>query len=70
MEQYKVGIAGVGRVASTFEEDDFRIKPASHAGAYALNPRTRIIAGACRSEEKAIRFMERWQVERVYFDKN
>lgn len=68
MEQYKVGIAGVGRVASSFEDDPLRVKPATHAGAYALNPRTKIIAGACRSEEKAARFMEKWQAERVYYD--
>lgn len=70
MEQYKVGIAGIGRIAALFEEDVLREKPASHAGAYSLNPRTRIVAGACRTDITAEKFMEKWKANIVYYDFN
>lgn len=39
-------IIGTGRIASTLEKDPLRHRGCSHAGAYSLNPDTRLIAGA------------------------
>lgn len=64
----RVGIIGLGRVASLLEDDPLRAKPCTHAGAYALHPATRIVAGADIDPEAREAFGERWTVDRVYDD--
>jgi len=43
---YTAALIGAGRIASSLEADPLRAKPASHAGAYAAHPATRLAAAA------------------------
>lgn len=64
----RVGIIGLGRVASRLEDDPLRAKPCTHAGSYSVHPATRIVAGADVDAEAREAFRGRWGVERIYED--
>jgi len=63
---YKVGIIGLGRIASTFDNDPLRKIPWSHAGAYTSIAETEIAAAADIDCEKRDVFKEKWGVKRLY----
>lgn len=63
-----MAIIGLGRVASTLEDDPKRRKPCTHAGAYAACPDTAVVAGADPDAEARERFTARWGVRAVYAD--
>lgn len=43
MQRYRGVVIGCGKVGATFEMDSGLIKPASHAAAFAANPRTELV---------------------------
>ncbi len=57
-----VGFVGLGRIASLLEDDPLREKPATHAGAAAVNSRCRIVGGVDTAEERRELFSRRWSV--------
>ncbi len=63
----RCAIVGLGRIASTLEEDALREKPCTHAGAIAAEPDAVLAAGCDIDEEARKRFREDWNVE-VYED--
>ena len=71
MKKLKVGIIGLGRIASTYENDKRAKKfyrALTHAGAYRLHPNTEIVCGADLSSAKCVKFRKQWNVPRVYTD--
>jgi predicted dehydrogenase len=50
--KYRAAVIGCGRIGLTMELDDYRIKPATHAGAFASNPRTDLCALVDQDIEK------------------
>ena len=56
----RCAIIGLGRVASIFEDDRLREKPASHAGAIAANPHCQLVGGYDSDARAAERFSMRW----------
>lgn len=67
-KKYIIGIIGCGRIASSLEDDPLRGKPASHAGAYDIHPKTKIIAGCDVNPETLQTFGKRWGVTSLYTD--
>lgn len=69
-KQYKVGVVGCGRIASLLEEDPLREKPATHAGAYADFPRTKITTACDIDRWRLAKFRDKWRVpsDRCYRD--
>ena len=63
----RCAIVGLGRIASTLEEDTLREKPCTHAGAIAADPDALLVAGCDIDAEARRRFREDWRVE-VYQD--
>ncbi|MDC7124006.1 MAG: Gfo/Idh/MocA family oxidoreductase [Spirochaetales bacterium] len=61
-------IIGLGRVASEFEKDTKREKPASHAGAIAEHSECRIVAGCDIDKEKCESFGDYWSCDNLYQD--
>jgi predicted dehydrogenase len=70
MEQKKIpcAIIGLGRIASTLEDDRLREKPATHAGAIEENPETILVAGYDSDKSAREAFVQRWNIQRVYDD--
>ena len=71
--RYRVGVVGAGRIASTIQDEIEHgpfsfLLPYSHAGAYAANPATEIVAVADVDTERCDAFGERWGVARRYAD--
>ncbi len=66
--RYKAAIIGLGRVASTLEDDPLRAKPCTHAGSYHQSQRIIMVAGADRNEDKRENFKKRWNVKKAYED--
>jgi predicted dehydrogenase len=64
----RCAIVGLGRIGSSLEDDRFREKPASHAGAIAAN-RHCVLAAACdRRQDSRLAFARRWRCRRLYAD--
>jgi len=63
---YKVAIAGCGRIASLLENDPLREKPATHAGAFALHPATRITAACDVNPQRLETFGLKWGIPSPY----
>lgn len=61
-------IVGLGRIASTLEDDPLREKPATHAGAVAASPDLILVGGADPDPEKREAFRQRWNIETVFSD--
>lgn len=68
MEKYNVGIIGLGRIGSSFNEDRKRKQIWTHAGAYSTEKSTLISAGVDPDRTKRSRFSKRWNVKKVYSD--
>ena len=66
-ETLECAVIGLGRVASTFEDDGNREKPASHAGAIAANRRCRLAGGYDTDPGAAREFSRRWGGVRTDF---
>lgn len=64
----KAAIVGLGRIASTFEEDPNRKHIATHAGAYDRLKGVKIVAGCDIDLERREKFRKRWKVEGLYTD--
>ncbi len=67
MADYRVGVIGTGRIASTME-DESDVHPVSIAGAFAAIPEARLVAAANRGEERLRAFGKRWGVSALYRD--
>lgn len=67
MAEYRVGIIGTGRVAST-REDQAQQHPTTIAGAFDALPNARLVAGCNRGPEKLRAFGQRWGVGALYAD--
>ena len=65
---YKVGIVGLGRIASTFDDSPLIKGIYTHSGAYNANPETKITAGADIDREKLEAFGKKWKVNALYSD--
>ena len=68
MNKYRACVIGLGRIASLFEDDPKRVHPCTHAGALEKLDNVELVSGAARSEQSALRFKERWNLENVYTD--
>lgn len=60
--RYRAAIIGTGRIASLLERDPLRAKPHTHAGWYASEPRTSLVAGCDVDPERLASFGEDWQI--------
>jgi predicted dehydrogenase len=72
-KQYRVGIIGTGRIASTIQDEVERgpgsqLLPYSHASAYAEFPNLKIVAAADTNAGRLGEFAERWSVGATYAD--
>jgi predicted dehydrogenase len=67
MPEYRVGVIGTGRIASTME-DESDVHPVSITGAFAAIPEARLVAGANRGAERLHAFGRRWGVAALYHD--
>jgi len=67
MNNYRVGIIGCGRIASTME-DESDVHPISIAGAFDTLPNTTIVSACNRSRDKLEAFGQRWGVDSLYQD--
>lgn len=65
-DKIKCAIVGLGRIASSLEDDKLREKPASHAGAVSKHPNCELIAGADLEQQKREAFKKRWGVSLVF----
>jgi predicted dehydrogenase len=70
---FRVGVIGAGRIASTIQDEIEHgpfsfLLPYSHAGAYAANAATEIVAVADVNAERRDAFAERWGVARRFAD--
>ncbi len=67
MREYRVGVVGCGRKASTIDDEgkcpvNYCRPPCAHAAAYALSPRTEVIAACATREASRSAFGARWGV--------
>ena len=60
---YRAAIIGAGRIASLLERDPLRTKPHTHAGWYAADERTRLIAGADLDAGRLESFGADWHID-------
>jgi predicted dehydrogenase len=72
-ERLRVGIIGTGRIASTIQDEVETgpwgfLLPYSHAGAYAANPETTIVAAADTNQSRLEEFAARWHVPHTFQD--
>ncbi len=63
---YQAAILGLGRIASSLEDDPLREKPCTHAGVIKRHPQTRLVAGVDLMEEKRSTFSLRWKCSNTY----
>jgi predicted dehydrogenase len=59
---YRAAIVGTGRIGSLLERDPLRPRPHTHAGWYASNPRTTLVAGSDVDADRLAAFGEDWAV--------
>ncbi len=60
---YRAAIIGTGRIASLLERDPLRTRPHTHAGWYAADPRTTLVAGCDTDPERLQAFADDWGIE-------
>lgn len=65
---YKAAIIGCGRIASSFDKALPKEKAFSHAGAYFLNPKTKLICASDIDRSKLVAFKNKWHVNALYTD--
>ena len=66
MTTYRAALVGCGRIGTWWETDP--PTPLTHAGALALLPQTKLVAGSSRGREHLEWFGRRWGVEALYLD--
>ncbi len=66
MKRFACSIVGLGRIASSLEDDPLREKPATHAGAISSNPECTLLSGCDPDPEKRRLFAERWGCASVF----
>lgn len=66
MKKIRNAIVGLGRIGSILEDDRYREKPCTHAGAIALNPDCVLAAGCDIAKNRQKLFIKRWNCHRVY----
>ena len=59
----RCALIGLGRIASSLEDDALREKPATHAGAIAANPHTELVGGFDIDLEARRQFASRWKLK-------
>jgi predicted dehydrogenase len=67
MPEYRVGVIGCGRIASTME-DESDVHPVSIAGAFDALPGATIVAACNRGDAALQAFGKRWGVTALYHD--
>ena len=60
--EIKCAIIGLGRIASSLEDDKYREKPATHTGAIHANTRTVLVGGFDIDPEAGKTFAQRWNL--------
>jgi len=66
---YKAAVIGLGRMGSTFNNEDKSLKGIwTHAGAYSSLRSVKLIAGADPDEKKRVKFLKLWGIKNVYSD--
>jgi predicted dehydrogenase len=68
MKVYKTGIIGCGNIASKFDETPGKKPIYTHAGAYLVNPRTKLMSVADTDKNNLSEFAEKWKVNNIYND--
>jgi predicted dehydrogenase len=72
MARYRVALIGLGRIASTIEDEvqgySAILLPYGHMGSYREVPAVEVVAGADPYQEQRDAFRRRWGVEHVYAD--
>lgn len=63
MRLLRAAIIGTGRIASMLEQDPLRPRPNTHAGWYAHDPRTAIVAGCDVDADRLAAFGRDWGVD-------
>jgi predicted dehydrogenase len=64
----KVAFVGLGRIASSLEDDTKREKPASHAGAFSVLEEVELAAGCDLDPARRETFGQRWGLRALYRD--
>lgn len=69
---YRVGIIGLGRKASTIDDEahlrwltNYDVTPSTHTSAYLANPKTEIVAVCARTQTTLDRFALKWKLNSV-----
>ena len=62
----RAAIIGTGRIASLLERDPLRPKPHTHAGWYAADPRTTLVAGCDVDADRLATFGEDWAIDAAH----
>ncbi|MBN1641054.1 MAG: Gfo/Idh/MocA family oxidoreductase [Anaerolineae bacterium] len=65
---YRVAVVGCGRIGSEWDADPHPAFPLTHAGAFAVHPRTQLVAGVNRGQERLEAFGRKWGVKALYHD--
>src|SRR5215472_587713 len=72
MAQYRVGIIGLGRVASTIDDEvkdrSSSLLPYAHMACYREVPAVELVGGADTFAEQRDAFRQRWGLDRLYAD--
>ena len=63
-QKIQCALIGLGRIASTLENDTLREKPASHAGAVSACPDTEICGGFDINREARMEFAGQWNMDK------
>ena len=63
---YRVGVIGCGRIGSEWDPDP--PIPLTHAGAFTVMPRAKVVAGTNRGRERLEAFGRKWGVSALYHD--
>ncbi|MBX3009996.1 MAG: Gfo/Idh/MocA family oxidoreductase [Caldilineaceae bacterium] len=66
MNIYRAGLVGCGRIGTLWETDP--PTPVTHAGALAVLPQTKLVAGSSRGAEHLQAFGKQWGVDALYLD--
>ena len=61
-------IIGCGRIGSEFDSVPVNKAAFSHAGAYCLHPKSRLVSAADLDQTKLMSFSKKWGIVRVYKD--
>jgi len=63
---FKIGVAGCGRIASSFDDDPKRKYTSTHIGAYRRLRNTNVVAVCDINKERLEKCLEKWGISRGY----